>query len=88
MSQVEYESIWIPRVEFLHLKMQRPIMEGSKEEIYALTTYPDFRIYYSELTSTTLNCPMDFSSFPFDHHVCYVEVSVDILPTTVVCKIV
>ena len=42
---------------------------------YTLTTDPDYRIYCSYVSSTTVNCPMDFTKFPFDKHTCRYEVT-------------
>ena len=76
----ERAKIWIPRLSFRNVKRVRSMVEGQTiKELVQLTTDPDTRFYASHDSYVTISCPMNFTMFPFDQHICYVEVHMSVL---------
>ena len=68
-------AMWMPQLTIENVKAISPFasMQDKKTHV-ALTRDPDLRFYHEMHAGVTINCPMDFTKFPFDSHVCYFEV--------------
>lgn len=73
MSPNEHSRLWKPVISLNHLK-KNEIVDVGQIQHFSLTNVQDFRIYTSLVSSTTINCPMDFTNFPFDKHICMFKV--------------
>ena len=69
--------VWLPDIGVLHMRRHEPLLDvemGIEKSIF-VTSDPDLRLYQTFQSVYTINCPLDFSDFPFDRHTCYFEVS-------------
>uniref|UniRef100_A0A1Y1NHW9 Uncharacterized protein n=2 Tax=Photinus pyralis TaxID=7054 RepID=A0A1Y1NHW9_PHOPY len=62
------DAIWVPDTFFPSEKKSRSF--DSLRPNVLIKIFPDGSVTYSKKLSVTLNCPMDFDSYPFDRQVC------------------
>lgn len=68
-------ALWMPKLDIENIKEIMPFASMQDNKVHvALTRDPNLRFYHEMHASITVNCPMDFTRFPFDSHVCYFEV--------------
>ena len=72
LTKEDQEQIWSPEIVIKN-NMVSIIKEGEK---LGLAGFGSWVIAYNEFyLTTTMNCEMDFQTFPFDKHTCEIEVS-------------
>ncbi len=79
LSEDERKLLWSPNFSIMHL-MEFTKLETLKPADF-LMVVPDqnelnnFELLHQGTYVVRLKCPMEFDTFPFDHHLCYFEVS-------------
>ena len=70
------EAIWMPKLDIENIKEIMPVasMQNQQKIHVELTRDRNQRFYHEMHAGVTINCPMDFTKFPFDSHACYFEV--------------
>ena len=78
LSEEEQKQIWSPQILIasnVKSENMKGIQLGFSENIYAFASLPEIIARKKFHLSATIKCNLDFQNFPFDEHICYLEVS-------------
>ena len=73
---MEDVDVWYPRIFIGNFVESMNLIAFHKDadEINSLWYhYPDNRVHYATVMTTTISCPMNFETFPFDTHECTMD---------------
>ena len=84
LSKEDQEQIWSPDI-VIRNNMVSIIKEGEK---LGLAGFGKWVVAHNEFSlTTTMNCEMDFQTFPFDKHTCEIEVSYPLFGRSLICPL-
>lgn len=67
--------IWIPSLTSSNLREFVQLKNIQSTESLRWTPFKDFRLFYETYSLVTFSCSMNFNQFPFDKHICKLQVT-------------